>query len=126
LAPGFALHPLVLKLWILVMLGTTLAACGAAGVSRPTPVPAAVSTLIQQLEAQPQANPPLYIASYEYRGQVVYYVPPRCCDIFSDLYSSAGDLLCHPDGGLAGHGDGRCSDFLSQRKNETIIWRDRR
>jgi predicted small lipoprotein YifL len=116
-----------MKLSIIVMLGTALAACGASGpVSRPTPVPAAVSTLIQQLETQPPADPPLYVASYEYRGQVVYYVPPRCCDIFSDLYSASGDLLCHPDGGLAGHGDGRCSDFLRQRKNETIIWRDRR
>ena len=116
-----------MKLSILVMLGTALVACGAAGpVSGPTPVPAAVSTLIQQLETQPRANPPLYVASYEYRGQVVYYVPPRCCDIFSDLYNAAGELLCHPDGGVVGHGDGRCSDFLSQRKNETIIWRDRR
>jgi hypothetical protein len=116
-----------MKLWILLMLGTVLAACGAAGpVSGSTPVPAPVSSLMQQLESQPRANPPLYVASYEYRGQVVYYVPPRCCDIFSDLYNAAGDLLCHPDGGLAGHGDGRCPDFLSQRKKETIIWRDRR
>jgi uncharacterized protein DUF6970 len=116
-----------MKLWILVMLSTALAACGSARpASSPAPVPAAVAALIHQLESEPKANPPAYIASYEYQGKVVYYLPPRCCDIFGDLYDAAGQLLCHPDGGLAGHGDGRCPDFLSQRRNETIIWRDGR
>lgn len=115
-----------MKLWILVMLSTALAACGSARPASSPPVPAAIATLIRQLESEPRANPPAYITSYEYKGKVVYYVPPRCCDIFGDLYDAAGQLLCHPDGGLAGHGDGRCPDFLSQRRNETIIWKDRR
>jgi hypothetical protein len=56
----------------------------------------------------------------------VYYLPPRCCDIFGNLYDSQGQIICHPDGGIAGHGDGRCPDFLNQRTNETVIWRDTR
>ena len=107
-----------------------LAACGAAPAggptSQPTPLPAAVTALIRDLQSQPVPNPPAYVASYEYSGQVVYYVPPRCCDIFGSLYDGAGQVICHPDGGLAGHGDGRCPDFFAQRKNETIIWRDPR
>jgi hypothetical protein len=107
-----------------------LAACGAGppsgGTPSQSPIPPAVAALIHELEAQPPANPPLYVASYVYHGQVVYYVPPRCCDIFSDLYDASGKIICHPDGGLAGHGDGRCPDFMSQRTNETIIWRDLR
>ena len=107
-----------------------MTACGtgapSGGPPPQSPIPAAVTALIDELEAQPPANPPAFVASYDYRGQVVYYVPPRCCDIFGDLYNAAGQIICHPDGGLAGRGDGRCPDFESRRTNERIIWRDLR
>ncbi len=90
------------------------------------PVPAWLTVLIRGFESQPVTNSPLYVARYEYQGQVVYYVPPRCCDIPSDLYDASGRLMCHPDGGFTGTGDGRCPDFLAQRTNEKIIWRDSR
>jgi hypothetical protein len=110
----------------LVVLTVALAACGAApGPSGPE-VPAAVTALIQDMQTQPVRNPPGLVARYDYAGRVVYYVPPHCCDFFGDLYDSAGVVICHPDGGIAGHGDGRCADFFSQRTNETIIWRDQR
>ena len=125
--PRDTVHRLeVIKHIALVMLILGLAACGARPAGEQAQVPAAVAALIQDLKNQPVANPPAYVASYEYSGQVVYYVPPRCCDIFGNLYDSAGQLICHPDGGLAGRGDGRCPDFLNQRTNETVIWRDTR
>lgn len=112
---------------ILATAAMTLTACGAVSPSGgPAALPEAVTRLINELEAQPPANPPAFIASYDYRGQVVYYLPPRCCDIFGDLYDAEGQIICHPDGGLAGKGDGRCPDFISQRTNEKIIWRDLR
>ena len=107
-----------------------MTACGtgapSGGPPSQSPIPAAITRLIHELEAQPPANPPAFVASYDYGGQVVYYVPPRCCDIYSDLYNAAGQIICHPDGGLIGKGDGRCPDFESQRTNERIIWRDLR
>jgi hypothetical protein len=109
---------------VLIVLG--LAACGAQPAGQQPEVPAAVRALIEGLKSQPVANPPAYLASYEYSGQVVYYVPPRCCDVFGNLYDREGQVICHPDGGMAGHGDGRCPDFTSQKKNETILWRDTR
>jgi len=112
---------------ILATAAMTLTACGAVSPSGGrAALPEAVTRLINELEAQPPANPPAFIASYDYRGQVVYYLPPRCCDIFGDLYDAEGQIICHPDGGLAGKGDGRCPDFISQRTNEKIIWRDLR
>lgn len=116
---------------LLVTLVAALIACGAVpshsgGKVPQSPIPIAVAALIHDLETQPVANPPAYVASYEFRGEVVYYVPPRCCDIFGDLYDGDGQLICHPDGGLAGHGDGRCPEFASQRTNERIIWQDTR
>jgi len=88
--------------------------------------PAWLTSLIQQLEAQPVANPPAFVARYAYKGETVYFVPQRCCDVMSVVYRSDGTVLCHADGGLAGTGDGRCSDFFAERRNERIIWRDPR
>lgn len=85
-----------------------------------------LTALIKGLQREPVANPPASIARYDYRGEVVYYLPPRCCDIPSNVYSAAGAIICHADGGIAGDGDGRCPDFYAARKNEKIIWRDRR
>ncbi len=90
------------------------------------PVPPWLAALIGQYAKAPAANPPLIVARYTYGGQVVYYVPPRCCDIWSDLYDARGAVLCHPDGGFSGQGDGHCADFFAKRADERIIWRDPR
>jgi hypothetical protein len=108
-----------------IVLAVALAACGGVPAGG-TPVPDAVTAVIHNLESQPVRNPPAYVARYDYAGQVVYYVPPHCCDFASDLYTAMGEVICHPDGGLTGKGDGRCPDFISRRQNETILWRDSR
>ena len=88
--------------------------------------PAWLTTLIQQLESKPVANPPAYVARYEYKGETVYFVPQRCCDVMSVVYRADGAVMCHADGGFAGTGDGRCPDFFAARRNERIIWSDPR
>jgi hypothetical protein len=88
--------------------------------------PAWVQDLITQFESQPVANPPLSISRYQYQGQTVYYVPPRCCDIWSDLYDADGNIICHPDGGFTGAGNGQCPDFFTERTGGTLIWEDPR
>jgi hypothetical protein len=81
---------------------------------------------IKQEQSQPVANPPASVWEYEYKGQTTYYIPSRCCDVYSELYDAKGTLLCNPDGGITGKGDGRCNDFMSERKREKLIWRDSR
>ena len=110
---------------VLVGLVAVLLACGNDALQTRAS-PDWLNALIQYQQAAPVANPPAYIARYNYKGQTVYYLPPRCCDVWSTLYADDGAILCHPDGGLAGGGDGRCADFLAQRTNEQIIWRDSR
>jgi Domain of unknown function (DUF6970) len=88
--------------------------------------PAWVDKLIKQYESDPVGNPPLSIWRYGYNGQVVYFVPAHCCDITSVVYDAQGNVLCAPDGGITGKGDGRCPDFFSQRTNEQLIWQDSR
>ncbi len=83
-----------------------------------------VDQLIRNFESEPVGNPPQSIWRYEYQGQIVYYVPPQCCDQFSTLFDASGEDICSPDGGLTGSGDGRCPDFFSERTSETLIWAD--
>ena len=96
---------------------------GACALGRPLAtesVPDWLAQLIVEFEHAP--NPPSVVARYEYRDQLVYYVAPRCCDIYSTLYDAAGTILCAPDGGFTGRGDGRCPDFFAERRNEMILW----
>jgi hypothetical protein len=97
--------------------------------SRPTPSeqnPAWVRDLIAKYASEPVGNPPQSIWRYKFEGQTVYYIPPQCCDQMGILYDATGEILCYPDGGLAGKGDGRCPDFRTMRSNEELIWRDPR
>ena len=106
-----------------LLLAVTLSAACATATSV-SDAPEWLTALIQELETQPVANPPAFIARYEYQGQTVYYLPSRCCDIPSNVYSASGTIICHADGGFSGVGDGRCADFFSARKDEKLVWRD--
>lgn len=122
----------------LALMATIVAALGAcataADVGLPAPrpgqtsvdVPAWVETLIDSLAAEPVANPPLSVTRYVYRGDFVYFVPAHCCDIPSVLFSATGAVVCEPDGGLTGAGDGRCADFADERRSATLVWSDPR
>ena len=115
--------------WLMgVLILGVLAGCG--GSSSPTEPsgqqPPWLQQLIARIESEPVTNPPSSILQYRYRGATVYFRPARCCDVFSDLYDEAGALLCHPDGGLTGGGDGRCTDFLALRTAERLVWQDTR
>ncbi len=88
--------------------------------------PAWVNQLIARFEREPVGNPPQSIYRYEYKGKIVYYVPQQCCDQFSTLYDEQGQVICAPDGGITGKGDGKCPDFRGEAKNERLIWRDSR
>lgn len=85
-----------------------------------------LSELIRELEQEPVANPPARVYRYLYNEQEVYYLTGRCCDVPSKVYDVDGNLLCEPDGGITGQGDGRCPDFIDTRTNETLIWKDKR
>ncbi|MCX2740584.1 DUF6970 domain-containing protein [Pontibacter anaerobius] len=86
--------------------------------------PAWLTKLIGELKLEAPANPPAKIYRYTYGGKQVYYLTGRCCDVPSQLFDAEGNLLCEPDGGITGRGDGRCTDFFEQRQNETIVWED--
>lgn len=85
-----------------------------------------INKMIAEFKIQPVKNPPVIINQYDYKSKRVYYIPPSCCDIPSELYSEQNVIICSPDGGMTGNGDGKCNDFFSERKNEVLIWKDDR
>ncbi|WP_019946375.1 DUF6970 domain-containing protein [Hymenobacter aerophilus] len=88
--------------------------------------PAWLENKIQAHFQARKANPPIRIYSYQYNGGSVYYETSGGGDQFSNLYAADGRLLCHPDGGLTGKGDGQCTDFMKVRTEEKLIWQDPR
>ena len=85
-----------------------------------------IKSLIEKYQNDTVNYQPQSIWRYEYKGQIVYYVPPICCDQSSILYDANGNVICSPDGGFSGNGDGRCPDFFQERKNEKLIWKNPR
>lgn len=90
------------------------------------PRPEWVSALITQYERERIANPQREILRYKFDGKIVYYVPPICCDIPSQLFSEEGKLMCYPDGGFTGRGDDRCPTFHKLKREEQLVWKDGR
>jgi hypothetical protein len=82
--------------------------------------------LIEDLKAAPVANPPARIYECRYKGQAVYYVPPKCCDIPSVLFDASGVAICALGGGLTGKGDGKCPDFSEAVETCSLYWKDER
>jgi Domain of unknown function (DUF6970) len=91
-------------------------------------VPKSIEQLIERYERGSEDASPRAIWKYSYRGADVFYVPLSvvCCDRFSELYDQAGNLICAPDGGITGAGDGNCPDFVPQPSVGVRIWSDPR
>jgi hypothetical protein len=81
-----------MKMCLLVILVVTILLIGCSP-STQTGNPDWVDRLIRQFESDPVGNPPLSIGRYEYNGQVVYYVPPYCCDIPGSLFIEDSQVI---------------------------------
>src|SRR5436853_7637080 len=90
------------------------------------PLPDCVREKIHQIMQEPVRNPPAEVWQYDFEERKVFFIPASCCDMFSELLDENCTLFCAPDGGIAGHGDGKCPEFFSLRKNRILIWQDKR
>ncbi len=88
--------------------------------------PACIKDLIIQISKEPVRNPAAIIIQYQYKNMTVYYIPPFCCDMFGVLMDDQCNVICLPDGGIVGNGDGSCSDFAKKATHRNIIWEDDR
>lgn len=90
------------------------------------PLPECLQEVIDQISKEPVRNPPAEIWKYFYELKEVYYIPPYCCDQMSELLDANCNLICHPDGGITGGGDGKCPGFQTGKNNGVLIWKDNR
>ncbi|SNR50577.1 hypothetical protein SAMN06269173_103157 [Hymenobacter mucosus] len=150
-APAVALllHTTACQRSVAVTTPTDAPQTGLAGSSVSTPFPTSTNTVEPSPQAAPadfdekkrpqwlqarieehlkekKQNPPIQIMSYQYKGNTVYFESAPCCDQFTTLYDASGKVLCHPDGGLTGRGDGNCADFAKTRTEERLVWQDPR
>jgi Domain of unknown function (DUF6970) len=114
---------------LLLLGGATGCAAGPITGLSPYPDPAlpdGILELISRLQAEPVSDPPASLYRFEYYGATVYYLPPACCDLPSQLYDESGKVLCAPSGGITGGGNGRCPDFREIATGGEIVWKDTR
>lgn len=89
-------------------------------------IPKCINDKIESFKKEAKQNPPRSVIEYTYKGEKVYYIPPPCCDQFSDVFDSNCNLLGHPDGGMTGRGDGKLKGFQEEITDEKVIWKDER
>ncbi len=88
-------------------------------------LPACVQAKIETIKNQPVENPPKEVWKWQVDGNTYYYFTAACCDQYTELYDSNCNLVCHPDGGFTGSGDGNCPTF-SGNIVKTLVWKDPR
>lgn len=89
-------------------------------------IPACIQDKIEALKIEEKRNPAASVTQYFFNGELVFYIPPAAGDRMGELYNGDCQLICHPDGGITGQGDGKCTDFFDERKEEKLIWQDSR
>lgn len=114
--------PILISVTILIF--SIISSCEKPEVPRDTPD--CIKQKIQAIKSASVRNPPAQVWKAQYEGKVVYYITPYCCDIYGQLYDQECNLICYPDGGIGGSGDGACSDFFETRTDAVLIWKDTR
>ena len=88
--------------------------------------PAWLRQRIAAVLAERKPNPTIRIYRYRFQGQEVYWESAPCCDQYSTVFTLKGQVICHPDGGITGNGDGKCAGFEKEKTNERLVWQDPR
>lgn len=83
-----------------------------------------VQALIDSLEAIPVLSPPARVEEWTVGTEKYIYSTSDCCDFFNYLRNLDCEMICAPDGGITGMGDGNCPDLKNVEK--MLIWEDNR
>ncbi len=86
-------------------------------------VPSCIEAEIRKIQNEEVRNPAAQVWKWEVDENVYYYISSDCCDQYNYLYDEACNVVCAPDGGFSGNGDGNCSIFSGEIKY-TLVWED--
>ena len=106
-------HQLILSFCLLLFAGCEKDRCE-------PDLPACVKELIEQ-PATDGGIDARAVYRWEVEGATYFYVEQECCDRFNLLFATDCTLLCAPDGGITGRGEGDCPD-LDGDIERTLIW----
>ena len=85
--------------------------------------PLCIEDMIKTIQAEDVQNPPAQVWRWQVDGQTYFYITSNCCDQFNYLFDSQCIMVCAPDGGITGAGDGNCPDLNSQIE-KILVWED--
>jgi len=88
-------------------------------------VPNCIEKKIQNILNEPVQNPAAKVWKWEDDQDTYYYFTSDCCDQYNYLYDNKCKLVCAPDGGFTGNGDGNCPSFQGTVV-QTLVWEDPR
>lgn len=88
-------------------------------------VPDCIEQKINELNNTGVYNPPAQVWEWKVDGKTYYYFTSNCCDQYNILYDVDCNIVCAPDGGFTGNGDGNCPEFKGEIV-KTLIWADTR
>jgi hypothetical protein len=95
------------------------------GASNDIDAPPCILDIIEVIKDESVRNPPAQVWKWEVGDEDYYYITSDCCDHFNYLYSNSCEIICAPDGGITGNGDGNCPDFEGEVEKE-LVWEDKR
>ncbi len=110
---------------ILIITGLILSLTSCEKLDSEIDVPSCIEKKIDNIKLEEVRNPPAQVWKWEVDEQTYYYVTSDCCDQYNYLYDDNCIVVCAPDGGITGMGDGKCPDFNGQIE-KTLVWEDNR
>jgi hypothetical protein len=88
-------------------------------------VPNCIERKIRQFKKDAVDNPPKQVWEWKVNGTTYYYITGHGADCLHYLYDDNCKVVCAPDGGTFGTGDGKCPKFYPPMV-KTLIWEDER
>ena len=88
-------------------------------------VPSCIEEKIRDIKKEEMRNPPAQVWKWEVDGNTYFYITSDCCDQYNYLFDENCNVVCAPDGGFTGNGDGNCPGF-NEEIVKTLVWEDDR
>lgn len=107
------------------LIGTVLVFTNCNKINISNNYPSCIEDKIIEFKKNEVQNPPAQIWKWEDNGTSYFYVTSNCCDQYNYLYDENCNVVCAPDGGFTGNGDGNCPEFSSSII-KTLVWQDDR
>lgn len=87
--------------------------------------PNCIDHKIESLKKERVRSPPAEVWEWKVDNSIYYYITSNCCDQYNLLHDNECNIICAPDGGNSGEGDGNCPNF-SGTILKTLRWKDPR